>query len=232
MPGLDGLEATRRIRREEGEKRTTRIVALTANVFADDRQACFEAGMDDFLAKPFREEELAEVLRRWRPDYEPIRALGSSEPATDTESQGESPTMREPHEPATSSGTPDGGSPPTEAGKEAGPALDPEFVEQIQGLGKRTGCDLMAQIAEVFLDQGALRKIEDAARARDLSALEMTTHTLKGSAGNAGAHRLASLCERVERAANQGEAERSLAGVPAIATEYAKVEDELRAFLG
>ncbi len=231
MPGLDGLEATRRIRREEGEQRKTRIVALTANVFADDRRACFDAGMDDFLAKPFREEELAEVLTRWRPDYQPIRAAGSSEPAIDTESQGDPPAMREPSEPAAASGARSGENPSTDAAGEAVPALDPEFVEQIRGLGKRTGCDLMAQIAEVFLDQAALQKIEEAAHARDLPALEMAAHTLKGSAGNAGAHRLASLCGRVERAAHQGEMEQSLAGVPAIAAEYEKVEVELRAFL-
>jgi len=64
MPVLDGLEATRGIRdaeREDGRSRV-RIVALTANTFADDRARCRDAGMDDFLAKPFTYAQLCGVL--------------------------------------------------------------------------------------------------------------------------------------------------------------------------
>ncbi|MBU0929107.1 MAG: transporter substrate-binding domain-containing protein [Spirochaetes bacterium] len=64
MPRMDGLEATRRIRAIEGERRSGRvpIIALTAHAYAEDRQACTEAGMDGFLSKPFTESALwAEV---------------------------------------------------------------------------------------------------------------------------------------------------------------------------
>jgi CheY-like chemotaxis protein len=55
MPQVDGIAATRRIREFEAETRTppTRIIALTANAGADDRDACMAAGMDGFLTKPF-----------------------------------------------------------------------------------------------------------------------------------------------------------------------------------
>ncbi|MCX6598703.1 MAG: ATP-binding protein, partial [Acidobacteria bacterium] len=60
MPEMDGLEATRQIR-EFAQK--LRVVALTANAMPEDRQACFEAGMNGFLAKPINREALTEVLR-------------------------------------------------------------------------------------------------------------------------------------------------------------------------
>jgi len=63
MPDMDGYETTRELRRRElsGGPRTP-VVALTANVLPDDRRRCFEAGMDDFLAKPVRIEDLARVV--------------------------------------------------------------------------------------------------------------------------------------------------------------------------
>ena len=68
MPELDGLEATRRIRAVEASLSLARarIVALTANAFGEDREACLAAGMDDFLVKPIDRDRLAEVLEKRR----------------------------------------------------------------------------------------------------------------------------------------------------------------------
>ncbi len=65
MPVMDGLEATRRIRAEAGVNQTTPIIAMTANAFEDDKQACFDAGMDDFLSKPLEIDKLRRTLRHW-----------------------------------------------------------------------------------------------------------------------------------------------------------------------
>ena len=64
MPGMDGLEAARRIRASEAERDEARtpIIALTANAFAEDREACLAAGMDGFLVKPLDRERLAAAL--------------------------------------------------------------------------------------------------------------------------------------------------------------------------
>jgi signal transduction histidine kinase/CheY-like chemotaxis protein len=61
MPQLDGLEATRRIRAAETDERTP-IIALTANAYAEDREACLAAGMDEILMKPLDRMRLAEAL--------------------------------------------------------------------------------------------------------------------------------------------------------------------------
>jgi len=61
MPGMGGLETTQEMRAQEV---TTPIVALTANTFEDDRQACLASGMDEFLVKPLSADALRRILAR------------------------------------------------------------------------------------------------------------------------------------------------------------------------
>jgi CheY-like chemotaxis protein len=64
LPGeIDGLEATRRLRKSKRGD-ILRIIAVSASAYDLDRSECFEAGCDEFLAKPFREEDLWEITRR------------------------------------------------------------------------------------------------------------------------------------------------------------------------
>ena len=73
MPELDGLEATRRIRALPG-RGTLPIIALTANAFAEDRQACLDAGMSDYLAKPVSPEKLFAKVLQWLVETERLPA--------------------------------------------------------------------------------------------------------------------------------------------------------------
>jgi CheY-like chemotaxis protein len=63
MPEMDGLEATRLIRK--GIQQQPIIIAMTANAMAEDKQACLEAGMDDYMSKPVQLEELVKSLEKW-----------------------------------------------------------------------------------------------------------------------------------------------------------------------
>jgi CheY-like chemotaxis protein len=64
MPEMDGLEATRRLRAAHPDDARPRIIALTANALAEDREATVQAGMDDYVSKPIRPAELEDALRR------------------------------------------------------------------------------------------------------------------------------------------------------------------------
>ena len=69
MPNMDGLEATRRIRALP-DLQSLPIIAMTANAFAEDREQCFAAGMDDFITKPVKPEILFATVHRWLPGSE------------------------------------------------------------------------------------------------------------------------------------------------------------------
>jgi CheY-like chemotaxis protein len=66
MPEMDGFEATRVIREMKNSKfNLITIVALTANAIPGDEKLCLEAGMNDYLSKPFKKERLGQILERW-----------------------------------------------------------------------------------------------------------------------------------------------------------------------
>ncbi len=63
MPDIDGLEATKVIRQTVVKQPV--IIALTANAMADDKEACFTAGMNDYISKPVKLEDLMNMLKKW-----------------------------------------------------------------------------------------------------------------------------------------------------------------------
>jgi len=66
MPDMDGYETTQKIRKEESAKnKHTPIVALTADAMTGDREKCLNAGMDDYLNKPFKPTQIEDMLQKW-----------------------------------------------------------------------------------------------------------------------------------------------------------------------
>jgi HPt (histidine-containing phosphotransfer) domain-containing protein len=67
MPEMDGYEATAKIRRRHDDNRHVPVIAMTAKAIQGDRDRCLEAGMDDYISKPVRLEDLEAALARWIP---------------------------------------------------------------------------------------------------------------------------------------------------------------------
>ena len=65
MPGMDGLETTREIRRKRSNPKAPWIIAITAYILPDGKERCLNAGMDDYIVKPVKLGELAQVLAKY-----------------------------------------------------------------------------------------------------------------------------------------------------------------------
>jgi len=203
MPGMDGLEATRRIRAQT-DILQPRIVAMTASAFSDDREACRDAGMDDFLAKPVRREELVAAL----------------EQARASESDANQPTAAR--------RVKDLSVGPVPAGS---PAIDPSVLKSLLGsLGDRAPA-VEAELIATFL--GELPRIisglcEGAGR-KDQESLHRAAHTLKSSGASMGAVRLSELCDALEGSSRDSVPADAEASTDEIVEECARVERALKA---
>ena len=182
MPGMDGLEATRRIRSLQGARGQVPIVALTAQAFTEQVAECRRAGMDDHLGKPFDQDMLlAIVTRAARAKRSGTGSLGPvSAPASGTEAVAK---------PLTGSELPvfDAKAFTLTASCLEPPAVD-SYLRTITELAESLKRDLCA--ADAFISTH--------------DALAAAAHTLAGSAGMFGFHRLSVIGRSFERAVQSG----------------------------
>jgi|GEM_PF-290333 len=205
MPEMDGMEATRAIRDPASGARDPgiTIVALTAHAMEGDRQRCLDAGMDDYLSKPIKPEEVAAVLERWLPGGE----TGRPPAAGKDDTGGSAATAVAVEVGATQSGVDRGGeaAAPTvgpSADESLGPVLDEAVLIEVLA-GDR---DAAEEILADYLDDAprSVAAIREAVDAGDGEASRRRAHALKGASASVGAVALRELATRMEMAAADG----------------------------
>jgi HPt (histidine-containing phosphotransfer) domain-containing protein len=170
MPEMGGYEATKEIRRREGSERHTPIIAMTANAMQGDREKALKAGMDDYISKPVKPEELQTVLERW------ISKAGEDRPIVFEAS--ETFVGKDSEE----------------------DLLDRSVLAGLRELQEEGEPDILEEIVELFLTDvpPQLVALREAVEASDAHSVERIAHTLKGSCGNLGAVRMAAICSELQ----------------------------------
>ncbi|HZL63825.1 MAG TPA: response regulator [Thermoleophilia bacterium] len=218
MPRMDGIEATRRIRDEASDVKdhNVPIVALTAHAMAEDREVCLAAGMNDYLSKPIRPDELAATLTRWtgrRVEAEPAVGLTREAPAA-------APSPAAAARPAVPAAAP-------VADVSAGEPLVFDAAVLLNLLGGDAAA--AAEITAEFVKDAPLRAaaLHGALAADDAALARREAHTLKGASANVGAEALRAAAFAAEQACGAGPLEqaRQLAGC--VDAEVKRVQDIL-----
>ncbi len=202
MPVLDGLAATRRIRELEAADNRPRlpIVALTANAMSGDRERCLEAGMDDYLGKPFTMDQLHAVLS--------VHLLPDSGPA------------REPAESAVTE----------PAARGCADALDRSVLDSLAELGRPGAPCLVGKVVGIYLENSGdiVARLSSAVEDADAAAIREAAHALKSSSMNVGATRLAELCKELETMARERRLADLPTFLHRLGQEHAQALDALR----
>jgi PAS domain S-box-containing protein len=210
MPKMDGLEATRRIHQRWPKGRRPYVIAATANAMQEEREDCLAAGMDDYLSKPIRAEDLVAALRRCRPHLAPPPPV----PAGAYGLGSQAPPPRGPQRQPVSGGV-----------------LDPAALDR---LAQTIGADhpgLLPELVDTYL-RDAPRLVEAARRGLQrgrADEVRRTAHTLKSNAATFGATSLTDLSRQLEALAGSGTLEGAADLIARVEEEHERVRTALEA---
>jgi signal transduction histidine kinase/CheY-like chemotaxis protein/HPt (histidine-containing phosphotransfer) domain-containing protein len=225
MPEMDGLEATRSLRRSLPGMRQPHVIAMTANVMQGDRERCLAAGMDDYVSKPIRVEELVKALSRSRPLAASLEEGAGTPPSGELAQGGTTPDFGEKRPEALPS-APEGS---RESASEMA-VLDPVALENLMSvLGGEFG--FLVELIDSFLEDAPqlLAELDHNLRKDDSSGVNRVAHSLKSNGADFGATTFALLCKDLEMVGRSGTLNGAANMAAQIVDEYGRVERALTA---
>jgi CheY-like chemotaxis protein len=204
MPQMDGYAATAEIRRrEENEGYRVPIIAMTANALRGDREEALAAGMDDFISKPVKVEQLSEVLSSWvsKGEASPeqvVRDLNLNTSSVET------------------------------ATREGGP-LDESVLADL----RKVSPEFLSRLARIFLRDAPsqLTALEESSRGGDWRSVGRISHALKGNCSAVGALEMAEICAELQQATDSRDIARAQELLGHLEEEFGRVRSALEARL-
>jgi two-component system, sensor histidine kinase and response regulator len=203
MPEMDGFEATREIRRLQGDKHLP-IIAMTAYALQGDRERCLAAGMDDYFSKPVKLEDFQAALERWGP--KDSRSFeGRLKPPASLEKA------------------------PLTVENETSSVIDPNVIARLRGLADATDPSLLTRIFHLFLSDTPERitTLRKAAATGDTAGLSKAAHSLRGACASIGVMGMVEICKTLESLGHGKYVDGAMALVEKLETEFNQVKVEI-----
>jgi CheY-like chemotaxis protein len=201
MPELDGMETTRRIHQRYLSGHRPRVIAMTANAQKEDREECLAAGMDFYLSKPIRIEELIQVLAQCQP-------VGLA-------SEQSSPLKRHT-------------APLSSIASTITTAIEPVAREKVRALGDGDVA-FLTELIDTYLQDAPqlIAAIRQSARLGDAEVLRRSSHTLKSNSAEFGAAILAGMCMDLEQMGKAGITAEAINSLEQLDGEFLRVRAAL-----
>jgi len=218
LPTISGFEATEAIRALPSNRSSVNIIAVTALAMAGDREKCLASGMNDYLSKPLKQDQLYATVMRWCAEKLAVD--------NNTAEQEEAYAVYESEEPVRyASETPQ----PVDSSE----VINVSALDAVRGLQRPGKADLLQKVLSLYFEKSPalVEQITQAQASGQLTEVSAAAHALKSSSAYVGAEKLASLCKKLEQGVTDKNDEQVADVVKVLPGAYEKVEASLRQFI-
>ncbi len=252
MPIMDGLIATRRLRNSNDVNRNTPVIALTANVMEGDREKCLESGMNGYISKPVKQDELYKEVCHWfetsvriRNEEDGLDAAqevdldaaqevdldAARETDLDAAQEADLDAAQEADLDAAQEADLDAAQEAVQAGDSLAEikGVNEHALETIKKLQRPGKPNLVCKVINAYLDKspGLLEEMKNGFSANDAKQVKEAAHSLKSSSAYVGAEIMSESCKQIELAAGNGNLEEVTMLVENISMEFEQIVAEL-----
>ncbi|MGB0387454.1 MAG: response regulator [Ardenticatenaceae bacterium] len=209
MPEMDGVEATKQIRKQWAADKQPRIIAITANALKGDKERYLAAGMDHYISKPVQMKALIEALRQCqplvKPSKKPFTSVTHARGATNGHATNGHVSTNDNH---------------------------PINLERLRAYIGEDALEFLIELTPMFLESAPkhLASLRNAVAEKNADKLFKAAHTLKGSSASIGAVPLSKLTKQLEAIGRAGNITGAAENITLVEAEYQRVKHALLAY--